>query len=75
MVAVPGEWPDHWINTATPKVYFSTIAPNFSKGASVVNSANKLVALANASKYVPAPIKSITYGIAAASGNPAFAGQ
>jgi hypothetical protein len=61
-IFVPSEWPDHWSNTSTPKVYFSTQAPNFSKGA-YVQSGNKLVALAGAAKYIPAPIKSITYGI------------
>jgi hypothetical protein len=62
-IFVPGEWPDHWSNTNTPKVYFLSQAPNFSKGAYVLNSANKLVPLASAANYIPAPIKSITYGI------------
>ena len=62
-ISVPGEGQDHWNKTSTPKVYFSTQAPNLSKGATVLNSANKPVALPVASKYIPAPIKSISYGV------------
>ena len=69
-IFVPGEWPDHWSNTSTPKVYFSTQAPNMSKGAYVLNSSNKLVALPGASKYIPAPIKSISYGVTAVGSVP-----
>jgi len=62
-ISVPGEGADHWNRTSTPKVYFSTEAPNMSKGAYVLNSSNKLVALPGATKYIPAPIKSISYGV------------
>ena len=65
-IFVPGEWPDHWSNTRTPNVYFSSQAPNLSKGAYVLNSSNRLVPLTTASKYIPAPIHSITYGISPA---------
>jgi hypothetical protein len=68
-VYAAGELPDHWVNTSTPKVYFQTIAPNFSKGASVL-SGGKLVPLPGASSYVPAPIQSITYGISPAGNVP-----
>ena len=65
-ILVPGEWPGHWSNTPTPKVYFSSEAPNFSKGASI-QSGKKLVPLPGAANYIPAPIDSITYGISLAS--------
>jgi len=61
-VYVAGEWPDHWVSSSTPKVYFSTEAPNFSHGA-YVQSGNKLVPLPGAANYIPAPIQSITYGL------------
>lgn len=64
-VVVAGEWPDNWVNTRSPKVYFATQAPNLSKGASI-QSGNKLAPLPNAANYIPAPIKSITYGISPA---------
>lgn len=64
-IVVPGEWPDHWSNTSTPKVYFSSEAPNFSKGASI-QSGKKLVPLPGAANFIPAPINSITYGISPA---------
>ena len=68
-VFVPGEWPDHWVNTSTPNVYFYTQAPNFIKGAWVLNG-SKLAPLPNAGNYNPAPIQSITYGISPANSVP-----
>lgn len=62
-VVVAGQWPDYWVNNKSPKVSFTSQAPNLSKGASVLNSSNKLVPLTTAGKYIPAPIHSITYGI------------
>ena len=56
------EWPNHWVNTRTPKVKFYTQAPNFSKGAWTIDS-GKFVALPGAADYVPAPIQGITYGV------------
>jgi hypothetical protein len=64
-VFVPGEWPDNWVSSNKPQVYFAAQAPNFSKGAWTLNG-SKLVALPNASEYVPAPIQGITYGLSAA---------
>jgi hypothetical protein len=68
-VLVPGEWPDHWNNTSTPKVYFSSEAPDFTKGAWVQNG-NKLVPLPGAAKFIPAPIHSLTYGVSPANSVP-----
>jgi len=69
-VSVSGEWPDHWVNTHTPQVSFNSEAPNLSKGASVLNGSGKLVALPGAGNYIPAPIKSITYGVSSAGSVP-----
>lgn len=68
-IYVPSEWPGHWSNTSTPKVYISSEAPNFTKGA-WVRSGNSLVPLPGVAKFVPAPIHSITYGIAPANSAP-----
>jgi hypothetical protein len=65
-VFVAGQWPDAWVNTSKPQVYFLTEAPYLNAGADVFNSNGKLVALPNASNYIPAPIQSITYGISPA---------
>ncbi len=56
------EWPNHWVNTRTPKVKFYAQAPNFSKGAWTLNS-GRLAALPGAANYIPAPIQGITYGV------------
>lgn len=61
-IYVPSEWPGHWSNTSAPKVYFSSEAPNFTKGA-WTRSGNTLVPLPGAANFRPAPIKSITYGV------------
>jgi hypothetical protein len=68
-VFVSGEWPDHWVNTSTPKVSFNSEAPDFTKGA-FIPSGNKLAPLPGAANYIPAPIHSITYGISAAGNVP-----
>ena len=68
-VYVAGEWPDNWVNNSSPKVYFSSEAPSFTKGAYVQNG-NKLVALPNYQAYIPAPIQSITYGVTPAGSVP-----
>jgi hypothetical protein len=65
-VFVAGQWPDAWVNTSKPQVYFLTEAPYLNSGAYVQNTSGKLVALPNASNYIPAPIQSITYGISPA---------
>ena len=69
-VVVAGQWPDYWVNTLSPNVSFTSQAPNFSKGASVLNSHNKLVSLAGCRNYIPAPIHTITYGISAPNSVP-----
>ncbi len=69
-VVVAGQWPDYWVNTLSPNVSFTSQAPNFSKGASVLNSHNKLVSLAGFKNYIPAPIHTITYGISAPNSVP-----
>lgn len=61
-VYVAGEWPGNWTNNSSPKVYFYSQVPNFTKGAYVQNG-SKLAALPNASSFIPQPIQSITYGI------------
>lgn len=61
-VSVKGEFPPHWNNTLTPTIYFSSLPPNFTKGASVL-SGSTLVPLPNAANFIPAPIKSVTFGI------------
>ena len=68
-VFVAGQWPDHWVSSSTPSVYFATEAPNFTKGAKV-QSGNTLVPLPGAAKFIPAPIQSITYGISPANSVP-----
>ena len=61
-VLVAGEWPDNWVNTNQPKVYFYSQSPNFTKGAYTLTG-SKLTSLPNATNYVPQPIKSISYGV------------
>ena len=61
-----GEWPNHWVNTRTPSVKFFTQAPNFANGAWSLTG-GKLVSLPGAGNYVPAPIKSLTFGISPAN--------
>ena len=61
-VYVAGEWPDNWTNNPSPKVYFYSQVPNFTKGA-YVQTGGKLTALPGASSFIPAPIASITYGL------------
>lgn len=68
-IYVPSEWPGQWSNTHTPKVYLSSEAPNFTKGA-WVRSGNTLVPLPGAANFIPAPIHSITYGISPANSIP-----
>ena len=52
----------NWVNTSSPQISFSSTPPNFTKGAyTSVNGV--LVPLPNVAQFVPAPIKSITYGI------------
>jgi hypothetical protein len=68
-VLVAGAWPGNWVNTSTPKIYFYTQAPNFNKGASLLNG-RTLKALPGVANYIPAPIKSLTYGISAANNVP-----
>lgn len=68
-VLVAGEWPDHWVNNSSPKAYFLSQAPNFSKGAYVLNG-RKLTALPGASNFIPAPIQSLTYGVSPAGSTP-----
>ncbi len=51
-VTVKGEWPGHWINSRTVRVKFRSEPPNL-----------KGTHLPGASKFVPSPIQSITYGI------------
>jgi hypothetical protein len=68
-VFVAGEWPDNWVNSNTPNVYFFSQPPNLSKGASVF-SGGKFTALPGAANYIPQPIKGITYGIAPAGTPP-----
>jgi hypothetical protein len=65
-IYIPSEWPGQWSNSHTPKIYFSSEAPNFSKGA-WVRSGNALVPLPGAANFRPAPIKSITYGVSPSS--------
>ena len=69
VAALIGGWPNSWVNTRTPGVKFLTLAPNFTLGAWTQNG-NKLVSLPGASKYVPAPIKSLTYGVSPANALP-----
>ena len=69
-VVVAGQWPDNWVNNPSPKVYFTSQAPNLSKGASVLNSSNKLVPLTTAGNYIPAPIHTISYGISSPNSVP-----
>jgi hypothetical protein len=69
-----GEWPGHWVNTRTPSVKFYTVAPNFTKGAYTLNGFHT-VALPGASKYVPAPIQSLTYGTSTPDALPSPASQ
>jgi hypothetical protein len=67
-VVVAGEWPDNWVSNKSPTVYFTSQAPNLSKGAYVLNGGKPSTlptTISNA--YVPAPIKSITYGISTAN--------
>jgi hypothetical protein len=66
---IQGQWPNHWVNTRTPSVKFFTQAPNFTKGAWTL-TAGKLVSLPGASSYVPAPIKSLTFGVSPADNLP-----
>ncbi len=69
LALLQGEWPNHWVNTKTPSVRFYTEAPNLSKGAWTLN-AGKLVPLSGAASYIPAPIKSLTFGLSASNNLP-----
>jgi hypothetical protein len=68
-VLIAGAWPGNWVNTSTPKVYFLTQAPNFTRGASVLVN-GRLKPLPSAGSYIPAPIASLTYGITTAANLP-----
>lgn len=60
-VTVEGQQPSGWINTQTPTINFSSQPPNLT-GVSP--------ALPGQSNFVPSPIQSITFGIAATSAVP-----
>ncbi len=65
-VSIKGELPPHWNKTNTPTIYFSSVPPNLSKGAKTLVAGN-LVPLPGAASFIPAPIKSITFGISSVS--------
>jgi hypothetical protein len=69
LALIQGQWPNHWVNTRTPSVKFFTQAPNFTKGAWTL-TAGKFVSLPGAPSYVPAPIKSLTFGVSPANSLP-----
>jgi hypothetical protein len=68
-VAVAGQWPDNWVNSKKPKVYFTSQAPNFSKGAYTLSGSTH-IPVTTAGNYIPAPIHTISYGISAPNSVP-----
>lgn len=69
LALLQNEWPNHWVNTRTPSVRFHTQAPNFSKGAWTLQGSS-LVSLPGAASFVPAPIKSLTFGVSPVNDTP-----
>ena len=67
-VTLRGAKGGNWVNTHQPKLDLDTATPNFTKGANTINPVNGLlVPLDGAANFIPAPVKSITFGISPAS--------